>query len=388
MPNSTASDSKTGGLILPALTLARTSPQARALLTSLLLIEIGQTYGTTIGVTNQINTANSVVAIIAALVMGLLSVKYRNRSLLLIGVILSIVSIVGCYFAPNFLSLLLIFSLGGFAANMITPMSTSLLGDYFPPSERSKVMGWLLAGPAFLYVIGYPIGNYLGDWRKAYMWFALPILLLTFIVCYIGIPKTEKPRQSGDILAGYKGIIGNKSALACLASYAMGLGVWQISLSLAASFYRQELTLSRTFVTNFTVLMAFAYIFGALLVGRVISRIGSQRTTILFVSLMGLSTLIRFTFDNVMIAISLGFLTCFFSGCYNSAVQSLNLGQVPDRGSMMSLTSAFGSVGVVVFLSSGGYLLIRYGWAIMGQITGLFALVAGIILYFFAGDGK
>ena len=381
------SENKRSKLLLPALTLARTSPQPRALLTSLLLIEIGNTYGTTIGVTNQINTVNSVVAIVAALLMGFLSVKYQNRSLLLFGVLLSIVSIIGCCLAPNFLSLLIIFSLGGFAANMITPMTTSLLGEYFPPNESSNVMGWLMAGPAAVYVIGYPVGNYLGDWKSAYLLFALPILLITYLLCYKGIPKSENQRQNVDILAGYKGIIRIKSSLACLASYAIGLGVWNVSLSLAASFYRQELLLSRTFVTNFTVIMAFAYIFGALLVGRVISKIGLKMATIIFLCLMGISSLIRFTFYNVPIALMLGFLTCFFSGCYNSAVQALNLGQVPEyQGAMMSLTSAFGSIGVAIFLSSGGYLLINNGWPFMGQTTGLFTLVAGIILYLFVGD--
>ena len=71
---------KSGGkLLLPALTISRIAPQARGLLTSLLLLEIGQTYGTSIGITNQIKTANSFLAIFSALAMGILSVKTPNH---------------------------------------------------------------------------------------------------------------------------------------------------------------------------------------------------------------------------------------------------------------------------------------------------------------------
>jgi len=70
-----------------------------SLLTSLLLIEISQTFGTPIGVTNQIKTANSIVAIITALTMGIISVRYNHKSLLLFGISLGILSTLGCFFA-------------------------------------------------------------------------------------------------------------------------------------------------------------------------------------------------------------------------------------------------------------------------------------------------
>src|SRR4030042_2143398 len=117
-------------LLLPALTLSRTSPQARALLTSLLLIEIGETFGTSVGVTNQINTVNSVMAIVAALIVGIISIRYSYRTLLITGLMLSIVSLLGCCYAPSFLTLLAVFSLGGFATNMIVPMTTALIGEH------------------------------------------------------------------------------------------------------------------------------------------------------------------------------------------------------------------------------------------------------------------
>jgi len=373
---------KSSLMVLPALTLSRTSPQARTLLTSLLLIEIGETFGTSIGVTNQINTINSVMAIIAALIVGIISIRYSYRTLLIAGLSLSIVSILGCCYAPTFLTLLVVYSLGGFAQNMIVPMTTALIGEHILQDKRTQAMGWLISGPAAIYILGYPIGNIIGDWKKAYLFFAFPVVLIALILTILSIPDTESRSPDSDVLRGYREIVTNRSAVACLVGYGLGLGVFTISLTMAASFYRTALSMSRTNVAYLTVAMAFAYIAGALLVSKVVSRIGSKKTTLFTVTLLGVSTMVRFATPNIIFTVFLGFLTSLFAGCFSTANQGLNLEQMPSlRGSMMSLTSALGSVGTVVILGLGGVLLAGYGWAVMGLITGVFGLFAGIIIF-------
>jgi DHA1 family inner membrane transport protein len=376
-----------GLLILPALTLARTSPQARTLLTSLLLIEIGETFGTSIATTNQINTINSVMAIIAALIVGIISIKYTYRTLLIIGLLLSIVSVLGCCYAPSFLSLVIIFSLGGFATNMITPMTSSLIGEHVPQEKRTHAMGWLMAGPAAIYIIGYPIGNIIGNWKDAYFLFAFPVILISLILIILSVPNTELRSPVSDYFQGYKEILKSKSANACLIGYALGLGVWVISLTMASSFYRAALSMSRTDVAYLTIAMAISYIFGALIVSRIVSRMGSKNTALVMAFLLGVSTMIRFYIPNMIFSVLMGFLTCFFAGCFSTVSQGLNLGQMPMlRGSMMSLTSALGSVGTVMILGLSGILLNQYGWAVMGLICGSFAIVASIIYFLFVKE--
>jgi DHA1 family inner membrane transport protein len=376
-----------GRLILPALTISRTAPQAQRIVTSLLLIEIGSTYGTSIGVTNQINTFYSAAAVVAALLMGFLSVRYKHRYLLVLGISLSVIATLGSCVAPTFTVLLFLSSVLGFAANMVVPMTGSLIGEHFPPDTRGKVMGWLIAGPAALYVIGYPIVNLIGDWKASFLLFALPLVVASLALTLVGVPDKENTPTGGDILAGYKGILTNGSALASLVTYGLGMGVWQISLSLSASFYRQEFSMSRTLVSYFTIGMALAYVAGALVSGRTISIMGLKRTTFIMVSLLGASTMIRFVFLNAVVAVVLGFTTCLFSGIFSAAAQGLNLEQVPRlRGAMMSMTSAFGSIGSVLSLSLGGAFLIEYGWGVMGLIIGAFGILAGGVLLLFAKD--
>ena len=374
-------------LLLPALTISRVSPQARTLLTGLLLIEIGQTYGTSVGLTNQLGTVNSAVAVIAALLMGVLSVRIKHRSLLITGLFLSVITTLGCYYAPSFAFLLLAYSVGGLASTMITPMTTALIGEHVRLEERSQALGWLMMGPAALYIVGYPLVNHIGDWRQAFLLFVLPIILIAMLLTVMGLPSSESMPRKSDILAGYKGIFTSRSALACLISNGLGLGVWQISLSLASSFYRQQLSMSRGLVAYITIVMALAYMAGALVSRKLIPIFGRRKAAAVSSVFLGLSTIIRFAVINQAVAITLGFLTCLLAGMRTTSSLSLNLEQLPElRGPMMSMTSAFGSTGNVLSLSLGGALLIQHGWMVMGVGIGVFGIIAGAILHLFAQD--
>jgi predicted MFS family arabinose efflux permease len=88
--------------ILLTLTLSRIAPKTRSLLTSLLLIEIGTTFGTPVGVTNQMTSVTSLLGIAMALLMGILSVRIKHRNLLLAGLSLCIISCIGCARADGF----------------------------------------------------------------------------------------------------------------------------------------------------------------------------------------------------------------------------------------------------------------------------------------------
>jgi predicted MFS family arabinose efflux permease len=369
---------------MTALTMSRVAPQARTLLTSLLLIEIGQSFGTSIGITSQINTINSALAILSALMMGLLSVKYPNRGLLLTGLTIIIIASAGCCIAPSFVSLLFLYSLGGFGANMVIPMTSTLIGEHIAPEKRTQVLSWLLAGPAALYLLGYQYVDYLGDWKLAYMYFALPLTLIALFLTTFAVPKSNKIGESRPILEGYQSIIKNRSALSALVGYGLSLGVWQISLALSASFYREVLGFSRSYVSFLISFMAISYIVGTQLASRVVKRWGRRKTAIFSLLFLAFFSMFRYMFLTPIIAITFGFFTCLTSGLCFTNLQGLNLEQVPDfRGSMMSLTSAFGSVGNVVALSLAGALLIGFNWSSMGLIVGSLGIFAALLVYRF-----
>ena len=378
---------KVSKLFLPALTISQMAPGTRALLTGLLLIEIGQTYGTPIGLTNKIKTFNSAAAILAALSMGFLSMRIRHKTLLIAGLTLSAICAIGCAFAPSFSLLIIIYSIGGLAGNTIYPMTNSILGANIPSSERPKVIGWMYAGGAALYVVGYPIVNYIGDWRNAFLLFSLPITLTALLLSLRGIRSDELASNNLDIMAGIKGILASKSALACLISTGLGIGVWQIILSLSSSFLRQKIGMSRGIVVYVIMAMALLYITGSLIARKIIPIVGRKNTVVASNILLALGTILFTQSFNIVLALGLGLITCFIAGVRENATTSLNLEQLPNlRGPMMSMSAAFGSTGNVLSLGFSGLLLIKYGWGIMGSVIGIFGVIAGVLVYFYVKE--
>ena len=376
-------DANNQGLISSALTISRLSPGSRGLLTGLLLIEISQTFDTTIAVANQMNTANSLISIITAIMMGIISLKFNHRTLLISGLILSMISTVGCYYAPSFLTLAAIYSLGGLAASIIFPMTTALLGEYVQQENRSKVLGWMMAGGAALYTVGYPIVNYIGDWRNAFLYFVLPLVAVSLILSIWGLPASISKNENADVFAGYRGIFSNRSAVASLVGYSLGMGVWSLSLSLGSSFYRDHLALSRDMVSNITILLSLAYILGAVATSRLIHRWGLTRVVYGSLFVLGVGTCVRFFISDLVLNLVLGFIIVFMAGVMGTSSQGLNLEQLPSlRGPMMSMTSAFSSIGTTLSLSLSGLLLTAYGWGVTGAVIGVFGILAGFIVYF------
>jgi predicted MFS family arabinose efflux permease len=88
-----------GGLFLPSLVISYFATSPLGIVTGLFLLKMAETFGVDKGFMGQINTFSSIVSVVFALLMGVLSVRLRHKSLLLIGLLFLGVSAVGCYFA-------------------------------------------------------------------------------------------------------------------------------------------------------------------------------------------------------------------------------------------------------------------------------------------------
>jgi MFS family permease len=171
-----------------------------------------------------VNTFSSVVAVISALVMGFLSVRFRHKSLLIIGLLFFAVSSVGCFFASDYVAMLLAYSISGVGLAMFNPMMNALVGEHFSLEKRASAVGWTVGAGALAYVVGPLILNYLSDlrgWRYSLSIFVIPILLMSLVLAFFGIPSASRNLGTGTsrsgFLAGFKGVLSCKSAWACLA---------------------------------------------------------------------------------------------------------------------------------------------------------------------------
>jgi len=83
-----------GRMITPAVVIARAATTPISRITSLLLIEIGLAFQQPVGVVSQIRTVQSIIAVIFALLMGAISVKFKHKTLLMWGILLIAISAV------------------------------------------------------------------------------------------------------------------------------------------------------------------------------------------------------------------------------------------------------------------------------------------------------
>ena len=229
-------------LIIPSLVISRSITALPTLVTGLLLIDIGETFNTPVGISGQIRTASSALSIIFALSMGFLSIKYKHKTLLATGLLIYSLSAVTCSLAPNFTIMLGVYALSGLGFALVNPMVSSLIGELLPVEKRTSVISYTIAGLSLFYVTGSLLSSYIANlagWRWAFLGLVFPISALSLLLALKAIPlKKSTSTASGmsDIRAGFKAIVTNKSAVACVIGTTLGLSAWNLHLIYGASF--------------------------------------------------------------------------------------------------------------------------------------------------------
>ena len=378
---------------LPSLAIARFATSPPNITSGLLLVDIASTFGQPVGIMGQMRTTSSTLSMIAALVMAVLSVRFKHKSLLLLGLCFITLSAFGCYIAPSFTAMMVIYSLVGIGTSMVEPMTMASVGEHFPLEERSHAIGWLIAGNGLSYLIGAPLIAYLaniGSWRTAFLLWVLPVALLGVGSIIYGLPnrvEVQTRQTSVDYIASFKAVFTNLSALSCLVGSALMGASYQAILVYSASFYRQQFSVSRSFVSMFVIGGALFFIVGSLSCSRFVNKYG-LKPVIVVTSLIGGFCIATYTnLPNLWVSASVRFLGGLCIGFAFSAFRSLTLEQVPEyRGTLMSITSAIGGMGSVLGSFLGGLALLWYGYAFVGISLGALAIASAIIIHFLAVD--
>ena len=392
--NQTGEKGSVGRLFLPALVLSRFATTPSGIILSFLLIEIGLTFGLPVGVTGQLSTARSIVGVVSAILMGILSVRFKHKSLLTTGLIILSVAILGCGLASNFILLLIFYPLLGLGGSMVMPMTTTLTAKHLPLQKRASVIGLLMATVSVSYLIGTLFIRFISDiggWRLPFLVYALPFPLLSILLVFKGLPHESESEQTslnkGSLADGFKGVLSNRSAVACLVSSALSSAAWQGILLYAISFYRQQFLVSKGIASYIMIGASMSYTLGALISSRFVNKFGRKPVTFIS-SLMAGIFIFSFTIvPNLWISLSLTLAGCLFVGMRSTASVSLTIEQVPEfRGTMMSISSASGSMGSALGSGLGGLALLMYNYEAIGPTLGLLGLASAIIVYLIVVD--
>lgn len=391
-PNPTIKKSA-GKLIVPSLFFSQLATRPSGILTGFILIDVGLTFGCTVGVMGQIITVSSIIAMITALMMGAFSVRFKHRSLLISGLMLISSSAVGCYLAPNFMLMLAAFSLNGVGTVMVASMTMALVGEHLPVERRSSAIGWIIASTPMLSVITGLIISYITSkgWRLAYLWYVLPISLLSLVISVFGIPSSKHnptiEESRGSYLEGFKKVFSNGSAISCLIGTTLAMAAWTGIVSYGISFFRQKFSMPTEWAGIIWSGMALCFTIGSLLSGRAVNKFGRKPVTLLSALLVGLFTISYANVPSLWSSIFLALLTSIFAGLRHSASNSLSLEQVPGyRGTMMSLSSGSIRFGSALGSGIGGMTLLWFNWGILGTVLGGMGLLGVLVYYLYTID--
>jgi predicted MFS family arabinose efflux permease len=380
-------------LIIPSLVISQLLTAIPVLITSLLLIEISQSFEVEVGVVGQVRTVASAVSVVTGLAMAGLSMKYSQKALLVAGVGLMCVSAISSSAAPTLWLLFAAFALYGIGRAMIRPTNFALVGRLFSVQECPKFVSYNIIGIASAYLIGSTITGVIGDWRLVFLLFVLPTALLSFVLVMTSIPtadtKTARlapPQQ--DYLHTYRVVLSNKSALACLIGNVCAIITQNVVfVSYVSSFLRHTYWVDAAYVSVVFSSMALITIIGSLIGGRIAHRVGRKRLTVFTAFLIGGSAIAFMNITHLVASLVCLAVGGFTVGLKNTTYNSLALEQIPEyRGGMMSLSEVSRYVAQTIGNGLGGLILLTSNYQILGLALGIFAIIASMIFQFFTID--
>jgi predicted MFS family arabinose efflux permease len=144
-------------------------------------------------------SVTSLVAAVASLPFGVLADRVNRTRVLGLAILLWGVAMLWSATASSFGDLLLArLALGGVTA-AAGPFVASLVGDYFPGSERGRVYGFILAGELVGAGVGFAVTGDIAalSWQAALVVLALPAFVLAWLV--VRLP--EPPRGAHETAA-------------------------------------------------------------------------------------------------------------------------------------------------------------------------------------------
>jgi len=370
------------------LVLANLVTATPILVTSLLLIEISQTFGIEVGTATQLSTVASTASVIMGLLMGGLSIRFKHKSLYLMGLALLCLSALGSYLSPTFIVLMLAFAIYGVRRAMIRPIGQALVGRFFSLQQRPKITSYLITGMLSAYLVGSSLTNIISDWRMMFLVFLLPVASVTLFFAFKGIPSTPKSDSSRQQYSqAFKDVLFNKSALTCLIGRVLYMmPVNAVGVSLASSFYRQTFLVDKVFMSVAFIGGSMTGIVGSLVGGRLVNRVGRKRLAIISSLIIGAAILSYINIPNLWVSVSVWSISGFFNGSFNTAYNNLALEQVPDnRATMMSLSEVSTYVAIAIGNALAGLLLLAFNYEVV-SLMGAFSFIGAIVFHFFTID--
>ena len=148
--------------------------------------------------TSMLWVASIYMLFLAAMMLigGAVGDFYGRRATFCAGIAIFLLASLGCAAAPNAPVLIAARAAQGIGAALLTPMSLTLIADFFPGRSRSGAIGVWSAASALFTAIGPPLGGWLAEnegWRSIFL-MPLPLGIAALLLGWFGVPKRTPPR--------------------------------------------------------------------------------------------------------------------------------------------------------------------------------------------------
>ena len=363
------------------------------------IVDIAATFGVLPGTVGQLNSIIAITSVVTALLLAAFGARFKYKSLVMIGVSFIAVCAIGLFLAPSFPMAQLVV-LNGAGSVLIVVTAQTFIGNSYPLDKKAKAIGWVAATGTLANAVGAPIVGFMtgiGSWRSSLIWFMLPTAVVSLIFVFLAFPYNPPEPQMNikkePFMKGFKQVLTNKSAVACLTSAFLGSAFVFGGVVFEVTFLRQVFSLSPSLAALIGTLVGTALItVGAIVGGHVVNRIGRKRLAVTTSFLAGLFMLLSFFMQDLGIFLALRWTASILVGILVAAASNLTLEQVPKfRGTTMSLASAFSGIGTALGVTLAGAVLNLYvnptiGFQALGVTVGALAFTDALVLLFVARE--
>jgi predicted MFS family arabinose efflux permease len=364
------------------------------------IVDIAATFGVLPGTVGQLNSIIAITSVVTALLLAAFGARFKYKTLVMIGVSFIAVCAIGLFLAPSFPMVQLIVLLNGAGSVLIVVTSQTFIGNSYPLEKKAKAIGWIAATGTLANAVGAPLVGFMtgiGSWRSSLIWFMLPTAVVSLIFVFLAFPYNPPEPQMNikkePFMKGFKQVLTNKSAVACLTSVFLGSAFVFGGVVFEVTFLRQVFLVSPSLAALVGTLVGTAFItVGALVGGQVVNRVGRKRLAVVASFLAGLFMLLSFFMQDLGIFLALRWTASFLVGILLAAASNLTLEQVPMlRGTTMSLASAFSGIGTALGVTLAGAVLNLYidatmGFQALGLTIGVLASADALVLLFVAKE--
>ncbi len=332
-------------------------------------------------------SAYALAAALFNLVIGPLTDRFGRVLFLRLGLVAFAAAALSTYFSRGYTELLILRSVTGLAAAVLSTCTASLVGDFFPYHRRGRVMGMVLSAYFLALIIGIPLGAYLAEqweWHVVFLasFVLSSILLVRTLVFFpdLGLDSRQRPTP---LLSSYARFFSNGSTIGGLATSFAISGATLAFLTFIAAYLNDAYSATPMQVSWLFTISGIGAMAGSFVSGWLTDRWGKRAVFLAANTFLALPLLlleqVAFGIPMIVVFLSISLLVA----SRQTALQTLQTQLIPghERGTFLGLRNGVSQLGIALAVLVAGSLYSVHGYGAVTRFAAGLTLSASIVFY-------